>query len=165
MLTIIGILMKTVYFALSIFSSLLLAGCATTSNVGYAWFGTSVDHDWGTGGVIWSHESTYSLEKVTSTAQDYCRKKGLPPPSFRSYSTPSQNNSEYYRYEFNCDKREPINRPEKPTAYRPNSEAPVTTTQSIDSSMSLEDAKKKCTDIGFQPATEAFGKCVLRLSK
>lgn len=29
----------------------------------------------------------------------------------------------------------------------------------------LEDAKKKCTDLGFKPATEKFGQCVLRLSK
>jgi hypothetical protein len=30
---------------------------------------------------------------------------------------------------------------------------------------SLEDAKKKCIDLGFKPATEKFGQCVLRLSK
>jgi hypothetical protein len=29
----------------------------------------------------------------------------------------------------------------------------------------LEDAKKKCTDLGFQQATEGFGNCVLKLAK
>ena len=30
---------------------------------------------------------------------------------------------------------------------------------------SLEVSKKKCTELGFKPATEGFGKCVLQLSK
>ena len=30
---------------------------------------------------------------------------------------------------------------------------------------SLEDAKKKCSDLGFKSGTEGFGKCVLQLSK
>lgn len=29
----------------------------------------------------------------------------------------------------------------------------------------LDDAKKKCVDLGFKVGTEGFGKCVLRLSK
>jgi len=29
----------------------------------------------------------------------------------------------------------------------------------------LEDSKKKCTDLGFQQATEGFGNCVLKLTK
>ena len=29
----------------------------------------------------------------------------------------------------------------------------------------IEDAKKKCVDLGFKPATEKFGQCVLQLSK
>ena len=31
--------------------------------------------------------------------------------------------------------------------------------------LSLEASKKKCTDLGFKPATEGHGKCVLQLSK
>jgi hypothetical protein len=30
--------------------------------------------------------------------------------------------------------------------------------------LSLEDAKKKCSDLGFKNGTEGFGKCVLKLS-
>jgi tetratricopeptide (TPR) repeat protein len=36
---------------------------------------------------------------------------------------------------------------------------------STGTSNSIEDAKKKCVDLGFKPATEKFGQCVLRLSK
>jgi hypothetical protein len=31
--------------------------------------------------------------------------------------------------------------------------------------LSLDASKKKCTDLGFKPATEGHGKCVLQLSK
>jgi hypothetical protein len=31
--------------------------------------------------------------------------------------------------------------------------------------MSLDEAKKRCIDLGFKPVTERFGQCVLRLSK
>ena len=31
--------------------------------------------------------------------------------------------------------------------------------------LSLEASKKKCTELGFKPATEGYGKCVLQLSK
>jgi hypothetical protein len=33
------------------------------------------------------------------------------------------------------------------------------------STISIEDAKKKCVEIGFKTATEGFGKCVLQLTK
>jgi serine kinase of HPr protein (carbohydrate metabolism regulator) len=31
--------------------------------------------------------------------------------------------------------------------------------------LSLEASKQKCTELGFKPATEGYGKCVLQLSK
>jgi hypothetical protein len=31
--------------------------------------------------------------------------------------------------------------------------------------LSLDASKKKCTELGFKPATEGHGKCVLQLSK
>ena len=31
--------------------------------------------------------------------------------------------------------------------------------------LSLDASKKKCTELGFKPATEDHGKCVLQLSK
>ena len=38
-------------------------------------------------------------------------------------------------------------------------------TSGSDIAVGLEDAKKKCTALGFKAATEAYGKCVLQLSK
>jgi hypothetical protein len=33
------------------------------------------------------------------------------------------------------------------------------------SRLTLDESKKKCTELGFKPATEGYGKCVLQLSK
>ena len=38
-------------------------------------------------------------------------------------------------------------------------------TLSNDSQISIDFARKKCTELGFKPATEGYGKCVLQLSK
>lgn len=42
-----------------------------------------------------------------------------------------------------------------------NSNPPPATSNSL----SIQDAKSKCSDIGLKPGTESFGKCVLQLSK
>ena len=42
-----------------------------------------------------------------------------------------------------------------------NSNPPPATSNSI----SIQDAKSKCSDLGFKSGTEGFGKCVLQLSK
>jgi len=49
----------------------------------------------------------------------------------------------------------------------PRNDTNSTDIQSIDSRtpFSLDAAKKKCTELGFKPATEGYGKCVLQLSK
>ncbi len=45
----------------------------------------------------------------------------------------------------------------------PQNSAPITSnTQNL---TSVDDAKRKCTDLGFKAGTESFGKCVLQLSK
>jgi hypothetical protein len=40
-----------------------------------------------------------------------------------------------------------------------------TPTTSQSNTVSIDEAKKKCTDLGFKTGTEGFGKCVLQLSK
>jgi len=37
--------------------------------------------------------------------------------------------------------------------------------EKISTGLNLEDARKKCQELGFETGTEAFGKCVLKLSK
>jgi hypothetical protein len=48
-----------------------------------------------------------------------------------------------------------------------NATTPNTTkkTLPLNTSIAIDDAKKKCIDLGFKPSTERFGQCVLRLSK
>ena len=43
--------------------------------------------------------------------------------------------------------------------------APANSISSDNSLLDFEDAKKKCASIGFKPATEQFGKCVLKFTK
>ena len=45
------------------------------------------------------------------------------------------------------------------------SQSTTTSSTAKNSEASLEDAKKKCIDLGFQQATEGFGNCVLKLAK
>ena len=42
---------------------------------------------------------------------------------------------------------------------------PVTISPPAIERLSIEASKKKCTELGFKPATEGHGKCVLQLSK
>lgn len=48
-----------------------------------------------------------------------------------------------------------------------NSQSSITTKAQADASerLSLEVSKQKCEELGFKPATEGFGKCVLQLTK
>ena len=52
-----------------------------------------------------------------------------------------------------------------PTQATTPSQATTNTSTAKNSDLSLEDAKKKCIDLGFQQATEGFGNCVLKLAK
>ena len=55
---------------------------------------------------------------------------------------------------------------EKPNQSRLPSVAPAqVVTPLYTDRLSLDASKKKCADLGFKPATEGFGKCVLQLSK
>ena len=52
-----------------------------------------------------------------------------------------------------------------PTQASTSSQATVNSSTVKNSEATLEDAKKKCIDLGFQQATEGFGNCVLKLAK
>ena len=52
-----------------------------------------------------------------------------------------------------------------PTQTSTSSQATVNSSTVKNSEATLEDAKKKCIDLGFQQATEGFGNCVLKLAK
>lgn len=62
--------------------------------------------------------------------------------------------------------RETEERKQKQEAARMARNSPVNQNEfSGDGRLSLDVSKKKCSDLGFKPATEGFGKCVLQLSK
>lgn len=61
--------------------------------------------------------------------------------------------SEYNYYNFDCVKAQTLSPPHKPS-YKP----PAT-------SVTLDEAKDKCSSLGLKTGTESFGKCVLQLSK
>jgi hypothetical protein len=46
-----------------------------------------------------------------------------------------------------------------------NNQVSTSIAPSQSQTISLDDAKSKCIEIGFKPATEAFGNCVLKLAK
>ena len=66
--------------------------------------------------------------------------------------------------EFEESQRTPIQQT-APSQALPNNAivAPISSFQS--ERLSIEVSKKKCTELGFKPATEGHGKCVLQLSK
>lgn len=156
---------------------LLITGCGTTSGVGYAWFGTSVEEGWESGGRIRSHFSTHTEANVRQAANGYCATRGLLEPTI----TYTQRVGEYSEYSFTCQKpdvrpvQQPIFQPPalrivQPEVIQNNNpiEKSIDSTQlpeKVGNKLSIDVAKIKCAELGFKPATEGFGKCVLQLSK
>lgn len=138
-------------------SALILEGCATSSDVGYVWLGTGVDNDWGTGGEIWSHISSFTPQKVEQAGKSYCAKRGLSEPMIHS----PVKRGEFYTYRFECSKSIQSNTLSSPPPLPTNNNA----TPPVSNAMSFDEAKLKCGNLGFQPGTESFGKCVLQLTK
>jgi hypothetical protein len=103
--------------------------------------------------VIRDHFITGSgYDEVMSQARNYCQQYGAKPVFIKKQDS-SFLRSEYNYYYFDCVKDQPYIPPYKPSYAPP---APIVT---------LDDAKAKCTNLGFKSGTEGFGKCVLQLSK
>jgi len=75
---------------------------------------------------------------------------------FRYKCVGKSTNKNYDRSESNKNKYDSsiVNKTQPSSDYTPST-----------STISIEDAKKKCLEIGFKNATEGFGKCVLQLTK
>ena len=63
----------------------------------------------------------------------------------------------YKRYKYQCNGPQPVNYSPAPIANP--SQAPN------NSSVSIDQAKQQCKDLGFKTGTEKFGNCVLELTK
>ena len=187
----IGVVNRTILVS---FLLLPLSGCIGVSTNRCFTCAVSVWTDYGTGGHIFQIASMSSYQDVQNVARTYCSERGLAAPKIgpRMPNKFDQNDSEY---DFTCGDRTVANpnivspTPVKSTEVErlqaeaeasrqrqrqleeernqarqqpaPVSGASIT---NIDR-LSLDVSKSKCTELGFKPGTEAFGKCVLQLSK
>ena len=110
---------------------------------------------------IWEHFTDISSEKVNRLAQEHCQMYGKQ-AQLENRKPRALLVSEYDEYQFRCvDKTatpNPIFQPPMPS--RNEHQVPSQSTR-----MTIESASKKCEEIGFKLGTDAFGNCVLKLSK
>jgi hypothetical protein len=133
------------------FFSLVLSACTSTHlREGGSW-----------GGVVKDHFSDRSYSKVVRLAEEHCRAFN------KSHEMVDKENasflkSEYDTYRFRC-----VAAPK--SSYEVSAPTPRSTSDSLQNSapakVSLDDATQKCTSLGFQPGTESFGNCVLKISR
>ena len=153
-------------------------GCASYSTGSYGTYAPSVAN--GFKGLIgWEVEEDSELLRVM---QKHCAHYGglnfssIAPaerPPGGAYLTMKYRSYQCNGFDFARPKIAPV----APVTYTPgekNNSPPsknlielndVSPPESLKVKPGLEDAKKKCIDLGFKPATEKFGQCVLRLSK
>jgi hypothetical protein len=101
--------------------------------------------------IVLKQNAIYDTPKAAAqTAQNYCSQYGS------EAINQGQDISGGYRFfTFDC-----VNPKAKPSTFQP----PQPTYQPLPI-VSIDDAKKKCADLGFKAGTEQFGNCVLKLSK
>ena len=105
---------------------------------------------------------TYDLKNdaryADVSAARRCNQKGYSQTSLINFTDESFKHTRTYR----CSNT-PIQtyQPPQPTYQQPTYQTPPPPTPG----MSIDEGKKKCADLGFKAGTEAFGNCVLKLSK
>jgi len=138
---------------LPIFLAILLTACGTIYTNQYrAYLPTQSN---GFKGLIASDP----LTDVTSKLMEICGNfGGLDFRSIRSVPSPATNFALSYK-EYSCN---------GPTIVKEKVIAPAPVQkpfEPIRQNVSIEDAKNKCIDLGFKKDTEAFGTCVIKLSR
>lgn len=115
--------------------------------------------------VIWDHFLTGNGQiDVNKSATNYCRQFGAEPVLVKKKDGCLLGcGSEYHEYYFDCEKKLPTTQIQTIPPTNPIIQNAPNTSQL--NSLSIEDAKKKCLDLGFKTGTEQFGKCVLQISK
>ena len=146
-------------FLVVIFTTSVLSGCqimGTGSPGGSFCFACSesiLDID-GEGGSLYLDTNTGTYDKMVALGASNCKLRGFDTAKIAPPHRVGSNGVNHYRYE--CI-RTPASKYSPPT--------PVTQPNAVNQSISFEEAKRKCTELGFQPASEGFGNCVLKLSK
>ena len=147
------------FFVLAVVA-MMLSGCASNGIADYRGFGvnservtepTSSNNYRG----VLVEKSPVAAEALESRAAEICSSRGGLKISPRYTNTAPIG---WKFYEFRCNGPAPISsQPQQQIAPTPQTQNQV--------GMEIGEAKSKCTDLGFKTGTEAFGKCVLRLSK
>lgn len=166
-----------------LFLVLMFQGCAGPSTSQCLTCSVTVWRDTGNGGTIYSDTLFGSESDVYSVARKYCSERGQGSPNVGP-RTDVKSNPSNWEYSFSCVSKElpPVRQPLEaqnlktgaPSLPQPETlnsqpvqlqEVNKTINNENMNRLSLEVSKKKCTELGFKPATEDHGKCVLQLSK
>lgn len=124
----------------------LVAGCVSAG----------VSHTYSNGGNVLSYSGNEYLSAAQSAADQSCAARFSDRPKAKiTQQTPAPYGNTYYG--FVCQKPEASISAASPVIQSSPSLNNTATT--------LDDAKKKCSELGLKSGTEAFGKCVLQLSK
>lgn len=121
---------------------------------------TSIKEGSSQGGVVWEHFSDKSYSKVVRLASEHCRSFGK---SAEIYDKKINGfiESEYDEYKFRCvDNQQKLLTNPVPQPFNPGGSTFVPSPR-----VSLDDAAQKCSSLGFKAGTEAFGNCVLKISR
>lgn len=141
-------------FYVVFFSSIIFSGCVSVYEKGST--PNSV--------VIKSHSISGSISSVNNQALQYCRNYGSS-PVLRDVKKGgllffgSSDHGEYDAYYFDCVRQDKIERVDS------SKDADKKNLKGNQKDVDLSEYKKRCSDLGFKPNTEEFGKCVLQLSK
>jgi hypothetical protein len=161
----------------------MLQGCAGPSTSQCFMCSVTVWRDTGSGGTIYSDILFGSESDVYSVARKYCSERGQGSPNVGPRMDVKSNSSNW-EYSFSCASKElpVVRQPVKTRNLETDLQIPPqvekTNSQTVQiqdvnksisnenmNKLSLEAAKKKCTELGFKPKTEGYGRCVLQLSK
>ena len=140
--------------------SLIIFGCASPSGTSTSYCPSCLNSVWrsygNAGGIILNDKISGDPSLLQGTANAYCKEKGMSGGIVDVTSRGKDYDALFDKvsYRFNCVAAQPevIN----------NS---AVQGGSGNASVALEDAKKKCIELGFKANTPELGKCVLQLSK
>jgi hypothetical protein len=152
------------FFVMSVILLCLNYGCGSTDSLhgDMTLSHTYLLRDDGFGGKIYNDSQWGSFSDVVSVAGSYCRKRGLD-----SLSPVKVSDGVVKHYEFKCS---PPPTPSLPPEKMPPENVQVNPTGGRVSDIPsqkkmIEDAKGKCSELGFQAGSERHGMCVLELTK
>jgi len=109
------------------------------------------------GGEILGYSGAQYFVEIQARANENCNGRGLGLARITSTRSAAWGNT---IYQFTCYRPE-VKAPQMEQMDRSNQQMRDQRPQTV----SIEDAKRKCLDLGIKAGTEQFGKCVLQLSK